>query len=104
MPEAILLNCTIDVNNAGNTTLDGLHILRNDGALGPVNQIELDGGGINTVQNCIFERNGSNAGQEIRAIATTTAGGNKIIANNKILEILPVDYSVVTNPGQEEFI
>ncbi|MFZ1515029.1 MAG: HYR domain-containing protein [Saprospiraceae bacterium] len=84
MPEAILLNCTIDVNNAGNTTLDGLHILRNDGALGPVNQIELDGGGINTVQNCIFERNGSNAGQEIRAIATTTAGGNKIIANNKI--------------------
>ncbi|MBL7822498.1 MAG: HYR domain-containing protein, partial [Saprospiraceae bacterium] len=82
--EAILLNCTIDINNAGNTTLDGLHILRNDGAGGPVNQIELDGGGINTVKNCIFERNGSNTGQNIRAIATTTAGGNKVISNNKI--------------------
>ncbi|MBK9630426.1 MAG: hypothetical protein IPO62_05070 [Saprospiraceae bacterium] len=82
--EAILLNCTIDINNAGNTTLDGLHILRNDGAGGPLNQIDLDGGGINTVQNCIFERNGSNTGQNIRAIATTTAGGNKVVANNKI--------------------
>lgn len=82
--EAILLNCTIDINNAGNTTIDGFHILRNDGNTGPTNQIELDGGGVNTVQNCIIERNGSNTGQAIRALATTTAGGNKIITNNKI--------------------
>ena len=82
--EAILLNCTIDINNAGNTTIDGFHILRNDGNTGPTNQIELDGGGVSTVQNCIIERNGSNTGQAIRALATTTAGGNKIITNNKI--------------------
>ncbi|MBK6698525.1 MAG: HYR domain-containing protein [Saprospiraceae bacterium] len=82
--EAILLNCTIDINNAGNTTIDGFHILRNDGNTGPTNQIELDGGGVSTVQNCILERNGSNTGQAIRALATTTAGGNKIITNNKI--------------------
>ncbi|MBL7772756.1 MAG: right-handed parallel beta-helix repeat-containing protein, partial [Chitinophagaceae bacterium] len=82
--EAILLNSTIDIANAGNTTIDGLKIMRNDGATGPTNQIELDGGGTSTVQNCIFERNGANTGQEIRAIATTTAGGNKVILNNKI--------------------
>ncbi len=81
--EAILLNCTIDINHAGNTTLDGLQIKRTDSP-GPTNQIELDGGGINTVQNCIFERNGANTGQEIRAMVTTTAGGNKVILNNKI--------------------
>ncbi len=82
--EAILLNCSIDINHVGNTTLDGLQIKRTDGSTGPTNQIELDGGGTNTVQNCIFERNGANTGQEIRAIATTTAGGNKAILNNKI--------------------
>jgi parallel beta-helix repeat protein len=82
--EAVLLNSTIDISNAGNTTLDGLHIKRTDGATGPTNQLELDGGGTSTVQNCIFERLGSNTGQEIRAIATTTAGGPKVILNNKI--------------------
>ncbi|MBK7809375.1 MAG: right-handed parallel beta-helix repeat-containing protein [Saprospiraceae bacterium] len=85
-PEAVLLNCSIDINNAGNTTLDGLHIKRTDVTAGT--QLALDGGGINTVQNCIFERTGptppSNAAVDIWAMATTTAGGNKIVLNNKI--------------------
>jgi hypothetical protein len=83
-PEAILLNCTIDINNAGNTTLDGLKILRTDNGASAIDQLALDAGGTNTVQNCIFERNGSTTtGLEIRGLTTTTAGGPKVILNNK---------------------
>ncbi len=80
--EAILLNCSIDVNNAGTTILDGLHIKRTDAVAG--DQILLDGAGTNTVQNCIIERLGSVTGTGIRALTTTASGGTKNILNNKI--------------------
>ncbi|MGK4568328.1 hypothetical protein [Flavobacterium sp. 3HN19-14] len=80
--EAILTNCSIDINNAGDTTLDGLTIFRNDATAGV--QLVLDGGGINTVQNCIFERKGSVTGTDMWALTTTTGGGNKVIKDNKI--------------------
>jgi hypothetical protein len=80
--EAILLNCSIDINNTGTTILDGLHILRNDAVAG--DQLLLDGNGTNTVQNCLIERNGSAPGTVIRAITTTAGGGTKNILNNKI--------------------
>ncbi|HMT30611.1 MAG TPA: right-handed parallel beta-helix repeat-containing protein, partial [Bacteroidia bacterium] len=82
--EAILLNCAIDINNAGNTTLDGLHILRTDSTT--IDQIILDGAGTNTVQNCIFERNDGMSvvpGEFVRAITTSAGGGVKNILNNK---------------------
>lgn len=80
--EAILLNCSIDINNGGTTVLDGLHIMRTDAVAG--DQLLLDGNGTNTVQNCLIERNGSMTGTIIRAITTTAGGGAKNILNNKI--------------------
>ncbi|MBK8954457.1 MAG: HYR domain-containing protein [Saprospiraceae bacterium] len=80
--ESVLLNCSIDINNGGTTVLDGLHILRTDAVSG--DQIILDGNGVNTVQNCLIERNGSAAGTFIRAITTSAGGGTKNILNNKI--------------------
>lgn len=80
-PEAVLLNCTIDVNVGGNVTIDGFHILRNNDTA--LDQIILDGAGTNTVQNCIFERNGVATGIVARAITTSAGGGIKNILNNK---------------------
>lgn len=81
-PEAVLLNCSIDINTPGTVILDGLHILRNDDTA--LDQIILDGSGTNTIQNCIFERNGTIAGVFARAIATSASGTAKNILNNKI--------------------
>ncbi|MCB0685261.1 MAG: hypothetical protein KDC53_02015, partial [Saprospiraceae bacterium] len=81
LPEAILLNCTIDFNASGDIVLDGFHVLRTDAVA--LDQIILDGAGSNTVQNCIFERNGAAVGTVARALTISAGGGIKNILNNK---------------------
>lgn len=79
--ESTLLNCDITYSSGGNITLDGFRLLRTDAFAG--NQLLLNAGGLNTVQHCIFERNGSATGTVVRAISTGTSGGNKVISNNR---------------------
>ncbi|MGK4568326.1 hypothetical protein [Flavobacterium sp. 3HN19-14] len=74
-------NCSIDINNAGTTILDGLRVYRTDAVA--LDQIIMDGAGTNTIQNCIFERMGSTTGVFARAITTSSTGGVKNILNNK---------------------
>ncbi|KXK36997.1 MAG: fibronectin type III domain-containing protein [Bacteroidetes bacterium OLB9] len=78
-PEAILSDCTVQFTTAGPATLQGFKVYQTNG----VSDVVLVGGSsVATIKNNIFERFGAVAGQFVRAIATSSGSGAKLIEDN----------------------
>ncbi len=78
--ESVLLNSKINITATGTVTIDGFKFLRDDAVAG--DGILVGGNTTATLTNNIFERNGSNTGSGIRAVATAAGAATKTISNN----------------------
>ncbi len=78
--ESILLNSTINVTTSETVVIDGFKVERDDAVAGDM--VLLAGGAEATITNTIFERNGSAAGTNVRAILSSAGAGVKTISNN----------------------
>ncbi len=78
-PEAILLNGSLSVTTSGTAVVSGFHISQTNNS---ADVFLLGGSSATTIENNIFERNGTTAGQMVRAITTSDGSGVKTIKNN----------------------